>query len=268
MVWGLLTRNFLTFQGEISGLRHKVRACWLSIIRLIFINLKPPHTDFLSKMKNFLLTMSALAFTCAGTLSAQAQDINGDATAGAQKNALCTGCHGIQGYHIGFPEVHQVPKISGQGAGYIRAALHAYKAGERKHPSMRTLASSLSDQDIADLAAYYESNGTGVNLPAAAAEGSAKAAELLTKGGCTSCHGPNLSKPIDPSYPKIAGQHADYLYVALRSYKINDKPLIGRAHPVMGGIAKQFSSNELKVLADYVASLPSEMQTVQRSRFK
>lgn len=219
-------------------------------------------------MKNFLLTVSALALTCANALSAQAQDIQGDATAGAQKNALCIGCHGIQGYHIGFPEVHKVPKISGQGAGYIRAALHAYKAGERKHPSMRTLAASLSDQDIADLAAYYESSGSGVALPATVAEGSAKAAELVTKGGCTSCHGSNFSKPIDPSYPRIAGQYADYLYVALRSYKTNDKPLIGRGHPVMGGIAKQFSNNELKVLADYVASLPGEMQTVQRSRIK
>lgn len=219
-------------------------------------------------MKKFLLTLSALVLCCAGTLSANAQDIKGDATAGAQKNALCIGCHGIQGYHIGFPEVHQVPKISGQGAGYIRAALHAYKAGERKHPSMRTVASSLTEQDIADLAAYYESNASGVSLPATAAEGPAKAAELVTKGGCTSCHGANLSKPIDPAYPKIAGQYADYLYVALRSYKTNDRPLIGRAHPIMGGIAKQFSNNELKVLADYVASLPSEIQTVQRSRIK
>ncbi|MEY4138107.1 MAG: hypothetical protein RLZZ371_289 [Pseudomonadota bacterium] len=219
-------------------------------------------------MKKLLMTVSALAFTFASTLSVHAQDIKGDATAGAKKNALCIGCHGIQGYHIGFPEVHQVPKISGQGAGYIRAALNAYKAGERKHPSMRTVAAGLSAQDIADLAAYYESNGSGVNLPTTLADGTAKAAELVTKGGCTSCHGPNLSKPIDPAYPKIAGQYADYLYVALRSYKTNDRPLIGRAHPVMGGIAKQFSNNELKVLADYVASLPSEIQTVQRSRLK
>ena len=219
-------------------------------------------------MKKLLMTVSALAFTFASTLGVHAQDIKGDATAGAKKNALCIGCHGIQGYHIGFPEVHQVPKISGQGAGYIRAALTAYKAGERKHPSMRTVAAGLSAQDIADLAAYYESNGSGVNLPTTLVDGTAKAAELVTKGGCTSCHGPNLSKPIDPAYPKIAGQYADYLYVALRSYKTNDRPLIGRAHPVMGGIAKQFSNNELKVLADYVASLPSEIQTVQRSRVK
>lgn len=89
-----------------------------------------------------------------------------------------------------------MPKISGQGAGYVRAALNAHKAGERKHPSIRTLAASLNDQDIADLAAYAESSGSGVNLPATAAEGSVKAAELMTKGGCTSCHGANLRKPL------------------------------------------------------------------------
>ncbi len=219
-------------------------------------------------MNKFQLTLSSLLVACATTVTAYAQDIQGDAAAGGKKNALCIGCHGIKGYHIGFPEVHQVPKINGQGAGYIRAALHAYKAGERKHPSMRTLASSLTDQDMADLAAYYESTGNGATLPATAADGSAKAVELVTQGGCTSCHGPNFSKPIDPSYPKIAGQHADYLYVALRSYKTNDRPLIGRGHPIMGGVAKQFSNADLKVLADYVGSLPSELQTVQRARVK
>lgn len=219
-------------------------------------------------MNKILLSVSSLLVACATTVAAYAQDIKGDAEAGAQKNALCIGCHGIKGYHIGFPEVHQVPKINGQSAGYIRAALHEYKAGERKHPSMRTLAASLSDQDIADLAAYYSGTGTGVTLSATAAEGSVKAAELVTKGGCTSCHGANFSKPIDPAYPKIAGQHSDYLYVALRSYKTNDRPLIGRGNPIMGGIAKQFSNADLKVLADYVGALPSELQTVQRDRVK
>jgi cytochrome c553 len=219
-------------------------------------------------MNKILLTVSSLLVACVTTAAAYAQDVKGDATAGAQKNALCTGCHGIKGYHISFPEVHQVPKIYGQSAGYIQAALHAYKSGDRKHPSMRTLANSLSEQDIADLAAFYSGSGTGVTLPATATEGSAKAAELVTKGGCASCHGANLSKPIDPAYPKIAGQHSDYLYVALRAYKTTDKPMIGRGHPVMGGIAKQFSNADLKVLADYVGSLPSEMQTLQRARLK
>jgi cytochrome c553 len=201
-------------------------------------------------------------------LPAQAQDIQGNALAGSQKNALCVGCHGIKGFHTAFPETYQVPKLSGQGAQYILAALHAYKAGERKHPSMRAMSSSLSEQDMADLAAYYESTGTGVTLPTKATEGSAKAAELVSKAGCTSCHGENFSKPVSPAYPKIAGQNPDYLLVALKSYKNNDKPLMGRGNPIMGGIAKQFSNAELKVLADYVGSLPGELQTLQRARLK
>jgi cytochrome c553 len=219
-------------------------------------------------MNKFLLTVSSMLVACATSMTVYAQDIKGNPAAGSQKNALCVGCHGIKGYHTSFPEVHQVPKISGQSAGYVRAALHAYKNGERKHPSMRAMAASLSEQDIADLAAFYESTGTGATLSTKAPEGSVKVAELVTKGGCASCHGANLSKPIDPAYPRIAGQHSDYLYVALRAYKTNDKPMIGRVHPVMGGIAKQFSDADLKVLADYVGSLPSEMQTLQRDRLK
>jgi len=71
------------------------------------------------------------------------------------KTAMCIGCHGIPGYKTAFPEVYHVPKIAGQQPAYIINALKAYKSGERTHPSMRGIAASLSDQDMADLAAYY-----------------------------------------------------------------------------------------------------------------
>jgi len=221
-------------------------------------------------MNKVLLSASILVVASVTALSAYAQEIKGDALAGSKKNALCVGCHGIVGYHIGFPEVHRVPKISGQGAKYISAALSAYKKGERKHPSMKTVAASLTEQDIADLAAYYETSGsaTASVAPAEAAAGTVKAMELVAKGGCTACHGVNFSKPVDPSFPKIAGQHGDYLYVALKSYRITDKPQIGRSHPIMGGIAKQFSNADMKELANYIGSLPGELQTVQPSRFR
>lgn len=219
-------------------------------------------------MNKFLTTLSTLLIALTGAPCVMAQDIQGDAQAGSHKNALCVGCHGIQGFHTAFPQTYQVPKLSGQGAGYMSAALYAYKAGERKHPSMRTLASSLSAQDIADLAAYYESTGIAATLPAKAEQGSGKATELLTKGACASCHGDNFSKPLSPTYPRLAGQHADYLYAALRSYKTNDRPMIGRSNPIMGGVTQQFSNAELKVLADYMASLPGELQTLQPGRFK
>ena len=219
-------------------------------------------------MNGTIRTLSAFALVCAASLPLQAQELKGDAFAGSQKNALCIGCHGIQGFHTAFPETYQVPKLSGQGAKYISTALHAYKSGQRKHPSMRTMANSLSEQDMADLAAYYASTGSGTTVAATPQPGSAAAEALVTKGGCPACHGVNFSKPVDPNYPKIAGQHGDYLYMALRGYKNGDKPFSGRNQPVMAGVAKLFTDAELKVLANYVSTLPGELQTVQPPRFK
>jgi cytochrome c553 len=87
-----------------------------------------------------------------GAASAQVQ---GNAEAGRAKAAMCQGCHGIADYHVAFPYVYNVPKLGGQHAQYITAALHEYKSGERSFPTMRAVAASLSDQDMADLAAYY-----------------------------------------------------------------------------------------------------------------
>ncbi|MBL8438219.1 MAG: cytochrome c [Zoogloeaceae bacterium] len=81
----------------------------------------------------------------------------GNAEAAKQKISMCVGCHGIPGYRTTFPEVYHVPKLGGQHAAYIVKALEAYKSGERSHPTMRGIASTLSEQDMADLAAYYSS---------------------------------------------------------------------------------------------------------------
>ena len=79
----------------------------------------------------------------------------GDAAAGKQKTAMCAGCHGIAGFRTAYPETYRVPKLGGQNAGYLVSALKAYKAGERQHPTMKAIAAGLSEQDMADLAAYY-----------------------------------------------------------------------------------------------------------------
>lgn len=86
---------------------------------------------------------------------AAAADVVGNAKAAENKVAMCIGCHGIPGYKASFPEVFQVPMIGGQSEKYLENALKAYQKGDRKNPSMRGIAMSLSDQDIADLAAYY-----------------------------------------------------------------------------------------------------------------
>jgi cytochrome c553 len=82
---------------------------------------------------------------------------DGDAAAGHKLNHSCSGCHGIPGWRTAFPEVYKVPKLGGQHASYIVAALKGYKSGERKHATMQAIAASLSEQDMADLAAYYTS---------------------------------------------------------------------------------------------------------------
>ena len=203
---------------------------------------------------------------------AQAQDTKsagaGSAAAGEKKAQMCIGCHGIVGYQATFPEVHKVPMISGQGAKYLAAALNAYKKGERKHPTMRGIAVSLSDQDIADLSAFYEQHGKSAPVPEQAPPAQADVAKLFEKGACASCHGANFNKPIDGSYPKIAGQHADYLYVALKSYKTEGNANVGRGNAIMAGQVKQFSNAELRAMSQYLASLPGEVRIVKQSYFR
>lgn len=102
-------------------------------------------------MKKFF---ALLALAGVANLSVAAEVVGNAANARA-KVEMCIGCHGIPGYKATFPEVYQVPKLGGQSAKYIENALKAYQKGERKHPTMQGIAASLSEQDIADVAAYY-----------------------------------------------------------------------------------------------------------------
>jgi cytochrome c553 len=108
-------------------------------------------------MTNPLIALCAtVSFALLPALAwSQAAGPVGNPTAGQQKTEMCTGCHGIEGWRTAYPEVYKVPKLGGQHGAYITKALQAYRAGERSHPSMRAIAATLSDQDIADLAAYY-----------------------------------------------------------------------------------------------------------------
>jgi len=88
---------------------------------------------------------------------AQAPAQAGNAQAGKNKTSMCEGCHGIPDYKTAYPHVYHVPMIEGQQPVYIVNALQAYKSGARSHPTMRGIAQGLSEQDMADLAAYYSS---------------------------------------------------------------------------------------------------------------
>ena len=101
--------------------------------------------------KHILATLAVIAAPAFAQQAAPA----GDPKEAHKKIAMCEGCHGIPGYRTAYPDVYRVPMLGGQSATYISNALHAYKAGQRTHPSMRGIAASLSDKDIADLAAYY-----------------------------------------------------------------------------------------------------------------
>jgi cytochrome c553 len=209
-----------------------------------------------------LLALAGLVAT-----AAHAQDVK----RGEQRAAQCIGCHGIAGYQSSFPEVHRVPMISGQSAQYIVASLQAYAKGERKHPTMRGVAGMLTEQEMADLGAYYEQHGASMIKPVAdtpARQPSAAVQALLTKGACASCHGANFNKPINGAYPKIAGQHADYLYVSLRAYGIEGNRTVGRANGIMSAQVKPFTRAELKQMADYIGSLPGDLRVVPQSRFR
>jgi cytochrome c553 len=102
------------------------------------------------RLSVLLLVLAVPTWACAQTAAP-----TGSASDGAKKIQMCQGCHGIVGWRTAYPEVYKVPKIGGQHAAYIVKALTEYKSGERSHPSMRAIAASLSDQDMADLAAYY-----------------------------------------------------------------------------------------------------------------
>jgi cytochrome c553 len=105
------------------------------------------------KVKTMKIILGFLLLFLAGPALAQA--MAGNAQAGKDKSSICMGCHGIPDYRTAYPHVYHVPLIMGQQQAYIAKALHEYKSDERSHPSMRAIAGSLSDQDIADLAAYF-----------------------------------------------------------------------------------------------------------------
>jgi cytochrome c553 len=109
-----------------------------------------------------LLFAAVLSFMTASALAQAPATAKGDAKAGQQKAvAVCSGCHGIPGTKTAFPEVFHVPRIGGQSEAYLVSALKAYRAGERYNPTMKGLASALTEKEVLDIAAYYATAGMG-----------------------------------------------------------------------------------------------------------
>jgi cytochrome c553 len=150
--------------------------------------------------------------TFVALILAQVASAAGDAERGKLLADTCMGCHGVDTFNNIYPTYH-VPKVAGQDAGYIVNALTLYRDGQRDHGTMTAQASSLSDQDIQDIAAYMQSAGGKLD-PTAPGVGTAPAAAQV----CAACHGAAGISPI-PANPHLAGQHLDYLLQALSDYR-------------------------------------------------
>jgi cytochrome c553 len=173
----------------------------------------------------------------------------GDAARGKVIGQTCTGCHGIPGYYNAQPAYH-VPKLGGQNADYIEVALQGYRRGTRGHETMRAQASSLSDQDIADVAAYFagfEGEAESARSHASRAKIEAGRAKSMT---CQSCHGAE-GVAAAPQWPNLAGQHENYLQIALERYKSGQ-----RVDLVMNPLIAPLDEQTIEELAAFFAAQP------------
>jgi cytochrome c553 len=174
---------------------------------------------------NIKIVGAAATLLITGAFLAQPALAEGDVEAGKELGYSCLGCHGIEGYRNAYPS-YRVPKLGGQ------------------HPTMVGQASSLSDQQMEDVAAYLASIGSET-----VAAGGSENASFDKAQNCTACHG-NNGVSVNAMWPTLAGQHEDYLLRALKSYRDGT-----RKDPVMGMQASLIEEEDLAVLAKYFASL-------------
>jgi cytochrome c553 len=201
----------------------------------------------------------AAAAVCLGVASAsataqepapQGSGAPGNPQRGKELSYTCLGCHGVDGYKNAYPN-YSVPELEGQHPEYLAAALKEYRDGDRAHLTMHAQASSLTDQDIADIVAYFAGKPlTADSKP----QGSVPAPAQL----CTTCHGAN-GVGITPQYPTLAGQHPDYIVRALEEYKKG-----GRKNPIMAGMAATVKDEDMATIADYFSKQRPSLATESR----
>lgn len=175
--------------------------------------------------------------------------LEGNAERGAVLAQTCTGCHGIPSYFNANPAYH-VPKLGGQAADYLEVALQGYRRGTRGHETMQAQASSLTDQDIADVAAYFESFEGEADNPRTLSSAAAIEAGRMKSATCAACHGPEGVAPT-PQWPSLAGQHETYLLAALEQYK-NGR----RVDLVMNPLIAPLDEQSIEELAAFFAAQP------------
>lgn len=187
------------------------------------------------------IVIAALLFASATIW--QSASAAGDVDRGEALAYTCLGCHGIEGYRNAYPS-YRVPRLGGQKAAYLIVALHGYRAGTRPHPTMTAQASSLTDQQIEDIAVYLAS----VSNDTVEAGGST-GARLEAATVCVACHGQN-GISLSPTWPTLAGQHEDYLVHALNQYRDGT-----RESSVMAPIVESLTDGDVALLARYYSRL-------------
>lgn len=197
--------------------------------------------------KEFVAVIAALAMT--GAVQAA-----GNVAAGQTKSATCIACHGADGNSVN----PTWPKLAGQHPEYILKQLGDLKSGVRKDPLMSPMAAPLSDQDMADLAAYFAGQKT---LPGTAAPEQVAAGEKLYRAGntasgvtaCAACHGPSGDGNAAAKFPNISGQHASYLEKALKDFRAGTRT--NDPNKMMRDIAAKMTDAEITAVAQYVQGL-------------
>lgn len=179
----------------------------------------------------------------------------GDAAAGQGKIAMCSACHNADGNSM----VPNFPKLAGQGERYLLKQMHDIKSGARPVVEMTGMLDAMTEQDLADIAAWYASQkGTiGAADPALVEHG-----EALYRGGklvdgvpaCTGCHSPNGEGLDLAVYPKLNGQHADYIAKQLTDFREDNRTNDGDAM-IMRSIAAKLSNKDIKALSSYINGL-------------
>lgn len=214
--------------------------------------------------KRFILFLGMAVLAC--TAGAEPL-IDGDSKAGQKKAAVCAACHGATGNSASA----QFPKLAGQGAPYIYQQLKLFKSGKRDNAIMQAQAAGLSEQDMKDLAAYYAAQQ--IKPGVVAKPELAQAGAVIYHGGkpeagvpaCSGCHGPSGQGNPAARYPRISGQHAQYIAQELTAYRTGERGGYPRAE-VMQGVTRGLTNADIKALAAYITGLmPAEPGSLNTS---
>jgi cytochrome c553 len=210
-------------------------------------------------MRTVLIAMAV----CLGVSAASAATpvLTGDAAAGKAKTAVCAACHGPDGNSA----APTFPKLASQGERYLVKQIHDIKSGARAVPAMTGMTDNLTEQDIADIAAYYAGQKGSVNQ---AKKDLVARGEAIYRGGlrekgvpaCAGCHSPSGAGNAPAGFPKLGGQHADYIVAQLKAYRAAaDGDATGRANDgdtkPMRSVAARMSDAEIAAVANFISGL-------------